>query len=290
MVKTDTGELKINLGRSSEIEQKLKEVGSLKKFVPPNYSGSLREFVKEANEMMEAGFELDHDYIKMITTKPFDELWKEKRQRKALEEKRRKERRFRRQDTIDSENSFVKGLQTKKSAIEAQWERDQDASLAKQHKIEQGLEELSKTKKYQAAAAKFDDAYIYKLACNHSVEQALAIIRRAVESVEVEDSDDSSYQRRQAKPTFSKMRVLPKLEAYNAAQKKHNPHLYDEDGNMISEGRESQMLKSVIDTPLHGEAGRGPAFLDGGRGSHMSVLSPHAMVQGSLRNVFAHAQ
>lgn len=119
MVKTDTGELKINLGRSSEIEQKLKEVGSLKKFVPPNYSGSLREFVKEANEMMEAGFELDHAYIKMITTRPFDELWKEKRQKKAADEKRRKERRFRRQDTIESENSYIKGLKTlRKSSIE----------------------------------------------------------------------------------------------------------------------------------------------------------------------------
>lgn len=93
-------------------------MGSLKKFVPPNYSGSLREFVKEANEMMEAGFELDHDYIKMITTRPFEELWKEKRRKMAAEEKKRKERRFRRQDTKDSDSSFFKGLKNAKSSIE----------------------------------------------------------------------------------------------------------------------------------------------------------------------------
>ena len=35
------------------------------------------------------------------------------------------------------------------------------------------------------------------------------------------------------------MRILPKLAAYNDRQKKHNPHLYDEEGNLKSDGRES---------------------------------------------------
>ena len=64
--KTDTGEFKLNLTKSSEIERKTKEKGALQKIQPTNFQGSLRQFVQEVNEKLENGFEFDNDAINKI--------------------------------------------------------------------------------------------------------------------------------------------------------------------------------------------------------------------------------
>lgn len=43
-----------------------KDLPSLKKFVPAKYDGSLRMYITEIREKMEAGFELDKELIDKI--------------------------------------------------------------------------------------------------------------------------------------------------------------------------------------------------------------------------------
>ena len=63
---TDTGEIKINLTRSSEIERKTQEGGLLQKFQPKNFTGSLKGFLSEVNLKFEEGYIIDMEMINDI--------------------------------------------------------------------------------------------------------------------------------------------------------------------------------------------------------------------------------
>lgn len=75
--KTETGELKINMGRSAQIELMTKQMPSLKKFVPAKYDGSLRMYIQEIREKMEAGFVLDKELINGILNQSLDDMIRE---------------------------------------------------------------------------------------------------------------------------------------------------------------------------------------------------------------------
>lgn len=59
--KTQTGELRINMNRTNEIENDIREQGLLDKFRPSNFKGSLKDNIKEINTMFDNGFEIDNE-------------------------------------------------------------------------------------------------------------------------------------------------------------------------------------------------------------------------------------
>ena len=64
----ESGETKINLNQFTEIERKIVESNALAKFRPVNYEGSMHAFLCDAMQMMDNGYELDHDVIQKLQT------------------------------------------------------------------------------------------------------------------------------------------------------------------------------------------------------------------------------
>jgi hypothetical protein len=52
------------MNRTNEIENDIRELGLLDKFRPKNFTGSLKDNVKEINMMFDNGFEIDYETLK----------------------------------------------------------------------------------------------------------------------------------------------------------------------------------------------------------------------------------
>jgi len=51
------------MNRTNEIENDIRELGLLDKFRPKNFTGSLKDNVKEINMMFDTGFEIDYETL-----------------------------------------------------------------------------------------------------------------------------------------------------------------------------------------------------------------------------------
>ena len=55
--------MRLNMNRTNEIENDIRELGLLDKFRPNNFKGSLQDNIKEINMMFDNGFEIDYETL-----------------------------------------------------------------------------------------------------------------------------------------------------------------------------------------------------------------------------------